>query len=102
MIRKDEIDFGLWESACAGQLTIPLDTHVARISRYLGLSDRKTADLRMAREITDRLRELDPGDPVKYDFALSRLGILKACPSRPVKETCKPCPLRPACRYWAS
>jgi uncharacterized protein (TIGR02757 family) len=100
MVRSDVIDLGVWKSVHPRQLMMPLDTHVSRISRLLGLSDRKTPDGRMAREITERLRRFDPEDPVKYDFALSRLGIIGACPSKRVASACAPCSLKPSCRYW--
>ena len=100
MVRSDEIDLGVWKGVHPRQLVMPLDTHVSRISRLLGLSDRKTADARMAHEITERLRVFDPEDPVKYDFALARLGIIGACPSKRVASACAPCSLKPSCRYW--
>ena len=58
------------------ELVIPVDTHVHRISRNLGLTSRRTASWAAAEEITDKLRELDPDDPVKYDFALCHFGTL--------------------------
>ena len=75
--RGDEIDFGLWTAVSPSKLIVPLDTHVARISRQLGLTRIKQPNWRMAKEVTRRLRTFDPEDPVKYDFALCRLGILK-------------------------
>ena len=77
MVRADTVDLGLWTCARPSQLLMPLDTHVARISRELGLTKRKTAGLGMVLEITQRLREIDAEDPIRFDFALSRLGILK-------------------------
>jgi len=97
MVRKDALDLGLWTSARPSQLLVPVDTHVARISRRLGLTTRRTAGQAMAREITAALGALDPVDPVKYDFALARLGILGVCPSRRDPERCAACPLSPAC-----
>ena len=58
-------------------LIVPLDTHMYRISRTFGFTRRRTADLRTAREATEGFRRISPRDPVKYDFALTRLGILK-------------------------
>jgi uncharacterized protein (TIGR02757 family) len=75
LVRRDNVDPGGWEIVGAGRLIIPVDTHVARIGRQLGLTHRNAADLRMAMEITESLRRFDPNDPVKYDFVLSRLGI---------------------------
>ncbi|CBE70115.1 MAG: TIGR02757 family protein [Candidatus Methylomirabilis oxygeniifera] len=78
MVRRDDaIDFGLWTEVSPAKLIVPLDTHVARIARQLGLTRIKQANWRMATEVTRRLRAFDPEDPVKYDFALCRLGILK-------------------------
>ncbi|MBF8261233.1 MAG: hypothetical protein HW376_762 [candidate division NC10 bacterium] len=75
--REDGIDFGIWTEVSPAKLILPLDTHVARIVRRLGLTKRNQANWRMATEVTKRLRAFDPDDPVKYDFALCRLGILK-------------------------
>lgn len=79
MIRPDDgIDFGLWKAVPPAKLIIPLDTHVARIARRLGLTRRLSPSWRMAVEITERLRAFDPDDPVKYDYALCRHGILES------------------------
>jgi uncharacterized protein (TIGR02757 family) len=75
MARKDNIDLGLWSKVDKADLIIPLDIHIARQSRALGLTTRKTADWNMAEEITGRLRRFDSADPVKYDFALCHIGI---------------------------
>jgi uncharacterized protein (TIGR02757 family) len=75
----DGIDLGIWRGISPAQLIIPVDTHIQRISGYLGFSSRKSADWRMAREITAALRRFDPADPVKYDFALAHLGISEGC-----------------------
>lgn len=74
----EDLDFGLWQDILSpAELTMPLDTHVGRISRALGITERRTDDARTAREITDYFRALDPADPVKYDFALMALGTAK-------------------------
>ncbi|HRI85134.1 MAG TPA: TIGR02757 family protein [Ignavibacteria bacterium] len=75
MIRKDNIDFGLWKGADTSKLIMPLDTHVFRVSRMLSLSIRKSCDMKFAEEITEKLKKFDPCDPVKYDFALCHIGI---------------------------
>jgi uncharacterized protein (TIGR02757 family) len=77
MIRKDELDFGLWKEIPASKLVIPVDTHIARISRKLNLTKRKNADWKMAEEITGKLKRFNPEDPVKYDFAICHIGIRK-------------------------
>ncbi len=98
MARTRWPDLGLWKRYPAQQLVIPLDTHVARVSRFIGLTDRGTPDGRMAREITEALRRLEPQDPLKYDFALSHLGILGDCPGLRKRTTCAACPLYSVCR----
>ena len=75
MVRRDEVDPGGWESVSPSRLVVPLDTHMHRIARALGLTGRAQADLVTALEITESFREFSPEDPVKYDFALTRLGI---------------------------
>ena len=78
MVRSDGFDLGLWASPTLtpARLLLPLDTHVFRIVRHLGLTRRRTADLAAAREATAWLRRVDPADPVSFDWALSRIGIL--------------------------
>jgi uncharacterized protein (TIGR02757 family) len=98
MVRRDDgVDMGLWRGVSPAQLIIPLDTHVSRIAANIGLTSRRTVGWKMAREVTQRLRRLDPLDPVKYDFALSRLGILEACPRRRDPVKCAGCGLRAMC-----
>lgn len=76
MVRQDQIDFGLWPEVSPAKLIIPLDTHVAQVSRHLHLTRMKSPGLPMALDITENLKRFDPVDPVKYDFALCRLGML--------------------------
>jgi uncharacterized protein (TIGR02757 family) len=77
MVRKDEcgVDFGIWNSIKPADLIIPCDLHVDRVARKLLLITRKQTDWQTAIELTARLRQFDPLDPVKYDFALFGLGI---------------------------
>lgn len=77
MVRKDDVDCGGWNCLSPKDLIVPLDTHLFRISKELGLTDRKQADLRTAIEITENFREINSDDPVKYDFVLTRFGIRK-------------------------
>ena len=80
MARPDDgIDLGLWQTVSPAKLVIPVDAHIQQICRLLGFTSRKQADWKMAREITAALRELDPLDPVKYDFSLCHLGISEGC-----------------------
>jgi uncharacterized protein (TIGR02757 family) len=77
MVRKDDgIDLGVWDSVSPSCLIIPVDTHVAKIAQKYGLTARKSADWKMAEEITAVLRKLDPADPVKYDFSLCHAGMV--------------------------
>ena len=74
MVRKSSLDMGLWSKIDKKDLIMPVDTHVFNISKRLGLLNRKSCDLQTAIEITNRLKEFDPKDPVKYDFAIYRIG----------------------------
>ncbi len=77
MIRPDDgVDCGIWARLSPARLVVPLDVHVQRVARVLGWTRRRTPDWAMALEVTEALRRLDPDDPARYDFALSRLGIL--------------------------
>jgi uncharacterized protein (TIGR02757 family) len=112
MGRHDELDPGLWTAGSpllsglgeplrglsAAQLVMPLDTHVGRICRYLGLTRRKTLNWKAALEVTRSLRQVDASDPVRYDFALARLGILDLCRNRYVSGICENCGLFGPCR----
>lgn len=75
MVRRDEVDPGGWEEVGAWRLVVPLDTHMFRLARGMGLTSRRVADLRAALEITEGFRALRPDDPVRYDFALARVGM---------------------------
>ena len=75
MIRKSEVDLGVWKFMPPAELCIPVDVHVARISRELGILKRSSNDRKAVCEITEFLRTLDPVDPVKYDFALFGYGV---------------------------
>ena len=97
MVRKDGLDFGIWKDMEPSKLVIPLDTHIARISGYIGLTKRNTADWKTAEEITDALKKLDPSDPVKYDFSLSRLGILEECRRKKDPVKCRACLIKNIC-----
>ncbi|MBK5102297.1 MAG: TIGR02757 family protein [Desulfobacteraceae bacterium] len=76
MVRQDHVDPGGWNEVPPDKLIVPLDTHMHRFSILLKLTRRKNADMRTAEEITDAFRKIAPQDPVRYDFALTRLGIL--------------------------
>lgn len=75
MVRKDNVDYGLWTEVSTSKLLMPVDIHVYRQSQKLKLVRRRTCDLKYAVELTEKLKEFDADDPVKYDFALCHLGM---------------------------
>ena len=79
MVRSDAVDFGIWKHIPAAKLVVPLDTHVIRVGRCLRLTRYVSPGWKMAADITASLRELDPHDPVKYDFSLCHLGMADQC-----------------------
>ncbi len=98
MVRgPDAVDFGIWKRVPASALVIPLDTHIGRIARHLGLTRRKDLSWRTAEEVTSSLRRLDERDPVRYDFALCHYGMSGVCPAKPVAEHCARCLLLSSC-----
>jgi uncharacterized protein (TIGR02757 family) len=99
MVRRTPPDLGLWDFVDPSKLVVPLDTHVHRITTFLGLNNRKSPDWKCARQVTDRLARFDPSDPVRYDFAICRLGILDLCSRKRSKQNCDVCLLRDVCRF---
>jgi uncharacterized protein (TIGR02757 family) len=98
MVRGPEgVDFGIWRTIPPSKLLVPLDTHVGRIARHLGLTRRKDLTWKTAEEITAALRQVDPIDPVRFDFALCHHGMSGACPLKPSVPTCSSCPLNEVC-----
>jgi len=89
MVRRDAVDPGGWEGVRPADLVVPIDVHMHRIARTLGLTARKSADAAAAREITDAFRVISPNDPVKYDFALTRFGIHTDMSERELYDLCK-------------
>ncbi len=79
MIRKDKrgVDFGVWKKISPSILSCPLDLHSGNVARKLSLIDRKQNDSKTLAQLDEKLRQLDPNDPVKYDFALFGLGIFE-------------------------
>jgi len=75
LVREDAVDIGLWKKIKPSALYIPLDVHVARTARKMGLLERKSNDKRAVVALTEKLREFCPQDPVKYDFALFGFGL---------------------------
>ena len=102
MVRgPDGVDLGLWRKVPTSALLVPLDTHVARVARRLGLTRRRDLSWRTAEEVTSALRLADPGDPVRFDFALCHLGMSGHCPSRRDPERCATCRLADGCEAGA-
>lgn len=102
MVRPaDGVDLGLWDIP-SSRLLIPVDTHIHKLSKNLGLTRRNDVSWRTAEEITAALRQLDPDDPVKYDFSLCHLGMLQHCPSKRDSVRCEGCGVQNVCRHWAS
>lgn len=91
------IDPGIWTAISPQQLRMPLDTHTSRLCRYIGLTDRKSVDGKAVEDVTDSLRQLDPDDPIRYDFALAHLGIADDCIHERSEEHCPDCPIEPIC-----
>src|SRR3954471_11970401 len=97
MVRRDALDLGVWSRVSPASLIVPLDTHVIRLCRCLRLTGYTSPGWPMARDITASLRQLDPIDPVKYDFSVCHLGMMNACGfGRPQADS--QCPLRGTCR----
>jgi len=99
MVRRTPPDLGLWTFVDPAKLVMPVDTHIHRIATFLGLNRRKSADWKTARALTARLKTFDAADPIRYDFALCRLGILDLCSRKRRKENCDVCLLRDVCRF---
>ena len=97
MVRRDGVDPGGWTRMTPRQLVVPLDTHTIRVGRCLGLTRRRSPGWKMATDITASLRQLDPGDPVRYDFSLCHVSMMGACGWRTARGN-RHCPLREVCR----
>ena len=100
MVRDDDVDTGLWKSIDKAKLVVPVDVHMSRLCKILGFYDRKTVSLSAAAEITESFAEIEPTDPVKYDFALSRIGIVENCDGHQ-RSACANCELLEFCRQGA-
>jgi uncharacterized protein (TIGR02757 family) len=97
MVRRDAIDLGVWTRVPPARLLVPLDTHVIRLGRCLGLTRYTSPGWKMAAEITASLRAIDPADPVRYDFSLCHVGMMNACGFGRAQGDSQ-CPLRGVCR----
>ena len=96
MVRKDEVDLGVWNGLERAMLVVPLDTHVIRLGRCLRLTRYASPGWRMAADITASLRQLDPADPVRFDFALCHVGMMNACGYARTQGD-RQCPLKGLC-----
>jgi uncharacterized protein (TIGR02757 family) len=92
MVRKDDVDAGLWRSIDRSKLVVPVDVHIGRLCRILGFHNHKVISLKTAVEITQGFAKIEPADPVKYDFALSRIGIVEDCNGK-YRAECEECEL---------
>ena len=98
MVRRDHVDLGAWQGVPPAKLVVPLDTHVIRLGRCLGLTRYTSPGWKMAAEITASLRAIDPVDPVRFDFSLCHVGMMNACgfgrrqgdAQCPLKGICQP------------
>jgi len=97
MVRDDDVDAGLWKGVAKAKLIVPVDVHIGRLCKILGLYARKTVSLASALEITKSFSEISPSDPAKYDFALSRVGITEGCTGK-FNPRCEECELLDFCR----
>ena len=97
MVRRDRLDFGLWAGIPTDRLIIPTDTHIHLVARRLQLTRRRTADGTAARQITRRLARFDAADPVRFDYALCRIGIFGICRTDLRQSRCSQCVAVEAC-----
>ena len=75
MVRNDYIDVGIWKNVSVSKLLIPVDTHVYKVSKILGLAERNTCDMKFVIELTNKLKTFNAEDPVRYDFAICHAGM---------------------------
>jgi uncharacterized protein (TIGR02757 family) len=101
MVRPaDGVDLGMWNVVPA-RLLVPVDVHVHRLARNLGLTRRGATSWKTTEEITRALAQFDQADPVSYDFALCHLGMLQRCPSRRDAALCEGCGIQTVCVHWS-
>ncbi len=102
MTRKNFPDFGIYKSFEEKKLLYPVDVHIGKFSKAIGLTDRKTINIKYSKEITEKILEFEKDDPLKYDFSICRLGILKLCKMKYVQEICEICSLKKVCKIYSS
>lgn len=98
VVRDDGVDLGLWKKIPPSKLIVPLDTHMIRLCKILGLHNSKTPSLATAVAVSNEFKKLSPTDPVRYDFALCRIGIVEGC-NGVFNKDCGECELSPLCRH---
>jgi endonuclease III len=103
MVRADDgVDLGIWSDVFStSKLLVPIDTHLHRIAKNVGLTSRSNVTWQTAEEVTRALARFDPNDPVKFDFPLCHMGIVQRCPSRRDEKRCEGCGVKPVCVHWA-
>ncbi len=101
MVRDDDVDAGLWTQIDPAKLVVPMDVHMSRLCRLIGFHNKRQVSLETAVQVTRCFAKISPADPVKFDFALSRVGILEQCKGEACAH-CRPCELRPVCTVGLS
>jgi uncharacterized protein (TIGR02757 family) len=100
MVRPaDGIDLGMWKVP-PRRLLVPVDVHIHKLARNLGLTRRRDLSWKTSVEITRALARFDPEDPTRYDFSLCHMGMVQRCPSKAIAERCEGCGVRPVCKHW--
>jgi uncharacterized protein (TIGR02757 family) len=98
MVRDDEVDTGLWKSVDKAKLIVPVDVHIGRLSKILGFHNGQAVSLSTALKITQGFARIEPNDPAKYDFSLSRIGIVEDCTGK-YRPECVACDLFEFCGF---
>lgn len=101
MVREGFPDFGLYRSVPASRLVVPLDTHMIHMADNLGLVKISSPSFKAAEALTEVFRRIDPGDPLRFDFALTRPGIAGICRSR-FLPSCESCAVKSICRIYGA
>ena len=96
MVRRDEVDLGVWSSVQPSRLVVPLDTHIVRLGRCLRLTKFASPGWRMAADITSTLRAFDAADPIRYDFSICHVGMMGHCGDGEGRGNTR-CPLKGVC-----
>ena len=100
MTRKNFPDFGIYTTFKEEDLLYPTDVHIIKLSQALGITNLKSINSKFTKEISNYFKNISPKDPVKYDFALTRLGILKECKTEYYRSICSKCELKKICKIY--